>query len=1327
MLSLYVRLGVLLLCATTVLPAGRAATSSSNVHNKREADYTLDDSYWNQESPVGEVERLLRDYRQNQELVRNIGANYYQIIYPVQIRHHDKMGISTREVGSQKFPSSGLHGSSEGYSSGGSFRPKSRMGKHFHRTSILIKAFNHKFRLDLELNTQLLAPNLAQKHFLPHGAEQVSKQEIEHCYYHGTVKDIPGATAAFHTCNGVAGVIHIGNETFIIHPFYGGDLSKHPHVIFEARDKAKRGCANDLRPDRKNKYTNGFTGGRFRKKRRLKRDVREVTKYIETALVLDKAMFEMRNGSSRSEVITDAIQIANIADLYFRTINTRVSVVYIETWQGANQALIDKNKEISTALLNFNEYSSHALFNIGKDTAQLLTGEYFVGGETGMAIHGTVCTAKSVGISVDVNAYEPHIIAGSMAHMIGHNVGMGHDDKREECYCRDWHGCIMQQSIVGMENIQPYKFSDCSLNDYIDEFRETRNMCLLNKPNEVTNLQQKCGNNIVEDNEECDCGGFDNCQKNDPCCDPITCKLIKEAECSASGTCCSDCKFLAMGTLCRAANNECDLPEHCTGDNGQCPADMYKKNASPCGTENGFCYMGECPTLNAQCELIWGYGGVSSDRQCYDEFNTKGSMSGNCGMVEGPGTTTYLKCDQKNVYCGSLQCQKGTKYPQNTSASRHTKTVISIESKDYECKSTSGSKLFSLVQDGTPCGDNLICINQTCTSMNPYIDTHNKCPSNHNNLECSAHGICSNLNQCFCDNGWTGNDCSIQLEISPTSPNSADVTLSPEDAKKAKSDLESKMIMKETPYDTHSEHISTLGMVVILSVAVKFVFISFALLAICYRRSSEKQATDKQKQSINTTPVSKPSRFDAPSEESAEEMAMVNINRINKYGNQSPYNRSETGSHKMLFHPTNHMSPSTSGISMEHKSQNLSRLGLCPNDEDDMNVQENLHMSGRGSSCGLAPGSVSISDMERKIKSLDGYHGDLLEKLRTAAHRSSSGARSSSEDLLWRTLTETAESAYNRITASQERLCEERHGLPQSHTVLSESGVPTCHRHPYRRPSRRTDIAPEDEEETAKEVSSTIRIRNLEDLFKQIQEHTVRHSPSGSEENRMSETEVDRHYRHDAHPGCEEPRFVRGWYRPASRATSGSASPYQQAAARASSATVHSTTARRPIARSASMDMPAVAAIADNGVRQPAAARSGGSSSARSSRRSSAHHQHHSAYDPPSATSSGSGHSPSPRCRQRRNGATDDIRTATATTSTIITANNITTAADSSSNSSNNINHHRHHHHHQQQQQQQHQQQHRSSPANGPDLTTTAVPELRTALLNNKHFPEYKH
>ncbi|XP_067640129.1 disintegrin and metalloproteinase domain-containing protein unc-71 isoform X9 [Eurosta solidaginis] len=1132
-----------------------------------EADYTLDDSFWNEESPVGEVERLLKEYRQNQELVRRIGGHYYQIIYPVQLRHHEKMGISTREVSPPKPGQRPRPHDDGGFSRG-------RTKKHFHRTSLLIKAFNHKFRLDLELNSQLLSPNIQQKHYHASGyLVDGNRHDIEHCYYHGTVKDYPGASAAFHTCNGVSGVIHIGNETFVIHPFYGGDLSKHPHVIFEARTKANKGCANSGNLDswRLSRRTKHLSAGVIDEIHpngagRYKRDVREATKYIETAIIVDKAMFEKRNGSTRAEVIHDAIQVANIADLYFRTLNTRVSVVYIETW-GKNQAVIDGSKDISKAISNFNDYTSRNLFQIERDTTQLLTGETFAGGEAGMAVPETVCTPRAVGISVDINVYEPHLLAGTMAHMIGHNIGMGHDDGREECFCRDWHGCIMAQSIVGQENVQPYKFSECSKKDYIDALRTGHGLCLLNKPNEVE-MRRNCGNKIVEEDEECDCGTFEECAL-DSCCDGITCKLKSEAQC-ASGVCCDQCRLRPKDYICRDSHNECDLPEYCDGENGHCPLDVFKKNGSPCGHTkagiSGYCFQGDCPTLNLQCESIWGYGGSAADRQCYEQFNSKGSISGHCGRDANEG---YIKCEPENVQCGTLQCKEGERQPATEEGKDqlYSRTIISIKGLEYECKATTGqlgSKKFpehGLVKDGTPCGENLICLNQTCVSIFPHID-QTKCPTNKQGQECSERGVCTNTNRCFCDMGWGGIDCSLVVLLTTPLPTEALPT--------AENTI--KMEKKETPYGTSDQNrISTLTMVIILTVIVKCVFISFATLAVCYRR---KTTTLKYDPPYSKKPIAKgyaSAAATAANHHSVEEVSLDGSSKL-VYANQAGFRDKSIHGRRYTVGGDDDQAHSEKGILKKHSYGLVHGEQLKDKWGDDVQ-SDNLELITQqdGTLGASTSGGAAVSEVERTLKSLNGYHEDILEALRNAAsHRGTAtgntpvGSGSLSEEMLRKTLQDCQNAQlgysvepYKRASGSKSSsreniVCDpaQAHMLLESAAISGHAGNVLHHhrsQHQLHQPPPSLQQQQQQPLQDDEDAPSTgpLRIRNLEDLIRQLEHHSSRHmSPSGSEDIRMSETEADRHYRLDSSAACsessqgrcrprsdEESRFAYGRYR----------------------------------------------------------------------------------------------------------------------------------------------------------------------------------------------------
>ncbi|XP_071748566.1 disintegrin and metalloproteinase domain-containing protein unc-71 isoform X3 [Lepeophtheirus salmonis] len=1084
--------------------------SSNDLRDNVDYDWILDD-----ETPRDEVERLLRDYEENRELVRNLGSRYYQVVYPIQMRNRGTYGVSTREI-------------DIGYNNYGINKHSGEQKQHFRQTSLLIKAFQHKFRLDLTLNTRLLAPNMKQKEYMKDGAVSLSPQDVEHCYYHGTVKDfqgsdfIPGSMAALQTCNGVSGIVHLGNETFVIHPFYGGDLSsKHPHVIYEYNDRMPQGCAigqsgTPLRSKRNIFSKENTTNNKF------KRDIRNVAKFIETALVLDKAMFDKRPQSKRRDVIHDAIQVANIADLYFRnSLKSRLSIVYIESWQDTNQAAgFGRIRDINTALETFGSYVDKKLFQIDRDTTQLLTGQTYLHGRSTVATIGTICATKALGISVDINVFEPHILAANLAHAIGHNLGLHHDmelsgDPHGDCHCEHWHGCIMRPSVIGEEGIQPYRFSICSSNSFQSRLAKGAVRCLLNKPNQIQGFNS-CGNGIVDDGETCDCGSPKSCRDQDPCCDPFTCQLKREAQCS-SGPCCNEkCQLQPRGYPCRTANNECDLTEVCSGDTGSCPQDMFVKNAIPCGNNQGYCFNGNCPRLQMQCEALWGRKAKTADSSCFRLLNSRGSAEGNCGKDKYTGE--LKPCSEDNYNCGTLHCSQGSSKPLlKLLASEFTTHQKQERGKHFECKVVRGylqglsSTDVGMVEDGSKCGEDKICLNQTCINLRP-LQSYTNCPSHPSTKrECSDHGTCSNINTCVCDNGYTGSDCSLSTR--PFIP-IFETTQSPGSRMSTPLFIDSGSTPSNT-YILKESDSDTIIMVIFLVAAVGGVFILFALMALCYREHSLQQ-----------------------------------LKRMGNHGSGH-----HIGSTSML--------PDGAYTSEKGILKKSYPLDL-----------EDHHVNTGSARCLDALSSSSAnqlmdSEVERTLKSLNGYHEGIIEALRTAsshrgsnasssggcpapppppgssslgAHRSS--AASLSEELRKQLINEGYVLDYGN-NAPPNSSGNTTGGVLQDFANAMKAAASASNNLPP--PSQNSNNNSNSNNTSSNNNSNNtnnnpnsnipgpIRIRNLEDLIRQL-EHSSRHmSPSsGSEDLRVQESESERHFRESqTHVRIlEDPAFTPAIYIP---------------------------------------------------------------------------------------------------------------------------------------------------------------------------------------------------
>ncbi|ODQ68456.1 hypothetical protein NADFUDRAFT_49096 [Nadsonia fulvescens var. elongata DSM 6958] len=332
--------------------------------------------------------------------------------------------------------------------------------------------------------------------------------------------------------------------------------------------------------------------------------------------------------------------------------NNNASITSTETIDGANQislwnsACSNSGSDLTDRLSSFSQWrgSSPDLLHDGIASWTLLT-DCGQSSTVGISWMSMLCQATpfkngnswSSGVNVVLkNTLE----TATIAHEIGHTFGAVHDCTDSTCadgngdssqccplsssVCNAGGAYIMNPAVGGNEKA----FSPCTIGNVCNNIgsNSVNTTCLTQNSNVKLIEGGVCGNGIVEEGEECDCGGEEGCIGNS-CCDPTTCKFKDGSQCDdANEQCCSNCKYASASTICRDSIGPCDQAEYCTGSSTECPADVLSENGKKCtdsSVASAFasgltCASGHCTSRDYQCVTLLANSTISSNGQELD-------------------------------------------------------------------------------------------------------------------------------------------------------------------------------------------------------------------------------------------------------------------------------------------------------------------------------------------------------------------------------------------------------------------------------------------------------------------------------------------------------------------------------------------------------------------------------------------------------------------------------------------------------------------------------------------------------------------------------------
>uniref|UniRef100_A0A8C9AS19 ADAM metallopeptidase domain 15 n=1 Tax=Prolemur simus TaxID=1328070 RepID=A0A8C9AS19_PROSS len=577
--------------------------------------------------------------------------------------------------------------------------------------------------------------------YQPDGTRVVSEgHTLENCCYQGGVQGHVDSWVSICTCSGLRGLVVLSPERSYTLEQGPGDLQG-PPIISRIQDLLLPGHSCTLR-GRASVPTQAPTEGQ-RHIHRWRRDVVTETKIVELVIVADHS--EVQRYPDFQRLLNRTLEVALLLDTFFQPLNVRVALVGLEAW--THHDLVEISPDPAVTLDNFLHWRQADLLpRLPHDNPE----------GPGMAIQNSICSPEfSGGVNMD-HSTSTLGVAASIAHELGHSLGLDHDSPGNSCPCpgpAPAKSCIMEASTDFLPGLN---FSNCSRQALEKALLDGMGSCLFERLPSLPSLATFCGNMLVEPGEQCDCGFPDACT--DPCCDYSTCQLRPGAQCASDGPCCQNCQLRPAGWQCRPTRGDCDLPEFCPGDSSQCPPDVSLGDGEPCAGGQAVCMHGRCASYAQQCQSLWGPGAQPAAPLCLHTANTRGNAFGSCGRSH---KGSYVSCAPRDAICGQLQCQGGRAQP----------LLGSVRDLLWETLEANGTQLNCswvhldlgddvaqplLTLPGTTCGPGLVCIAHRCQPVD--LLGAQECRS-----KCHGHGVCDSNRHCHCEEGWAPPDCTTQL------------------------------------------------------------------------------------------------------------------------------------------------------------------------------------------------------------------------------------------------------------------------------------------------------------------------------------------------------------------------------------------------------------------------------------------------------------------------------------------------------------------------------------------------------------------------------------